>query len=408
MKSTSSVKSKFALLLSSTTKTVIACVLGLGMAPDFGWSQSAIIDRGPDHQRWQAVTSIEDNAGGLTATTNQWIEIASGLNRWDSAGGQWVNSKAEFRALAGRFVVQEASFQLSLGETPVAKNAVDMVLPDGGRISSHVFAVQLWDAAGNQGLTIATPKDVVGKLAAPNRVVYESAFDGIDADLEYVVGLDGVHQNVVIRGAIPDAQKAGLDPETTRIEVWTEILEAPGFTLNPMVLRQEADPVVRAQMAEPDWVDDGIDFGSMQMPMGAAWISKPNAADRTPLLLAKRLVQIGTPARTFLIEQTPYQQAALSLVQNELPPRIRHLASGAGNPAVIAGLNSLSHSGRETPQPLSLEAIYSFRDSMALADIGRRAGSESKGLMEPRDVLVLDYQALSTTSDFTFNGTTTY
>src|SRR5207245_8362183 len=111
------------------------------------------------------------------------------------------------------------------------------------------------------------------QVAAPNRVVYVGAFESgvdgvaIDADLEYLLTLDGLHQNVLLRGPLPDPKALGLDPEQVRLEVWSEILAGPVPKVNPVVVWAELDPAVRAQLAEPDWIDDFLDFGSMFMPL---------------------------------------------------------------------------------------------------------------------------------------------
>ena len=62
-----------------------------------------------------------------------------------------------------------------------------------------------------------------------------------------------------------------LDPNV-RLEVITEFLEAPQPSITEWAIRTERDPARRAQLAEPDFMDQILSFGNiMQMASGRAF-----------------------------------------------------------------------------------------------------------------------------------------
>jgi hypothetical protein len=376
------------------------------------------IEASLDQRTWHTVSVVQDESGLPITVTNQWVELATGLMRPDPATGESVPCKAEFEELEGGFVVRQTRYQLILGKSPTDPQAVAVLLPDGQRMRSRVLAIQLWDAAANKGVTIATVRDAPGKLVEPTRVVFADAFEGaieglpLEADIEYAIGLDGLHQNVVLRDGLPDLAKIGLDakPETVRVEVWTEFLEFPAPQLEPVVLWAEPDPAVRAQLAGPDWIDDRLDLGSVQMPMGRARVANAALAEPATLPLVKYWTQIGEPARTFLIEQTPYVEALKLMADAPKENNGRLFALGHekrhGEPRATRKPRRAAE--RDVPK---LVAGTSARNRAAVASSSpqREAGiTAGGGGALRRSALVLDYQLLSSSTEITLRGDTTY
>ena len=95
----------------------------------------------------------------------------------------------------------------------------------------------------------------------PNRVVFRSGFEGLDADVLYVWKHNSFSQNVILneQPALP----VGMDPKTTVLEVVTEFVEAPVPVLNEQVSKQGG---------RPDMVDHvTIGFGQMLVLRGHAF-----------------------------------------------------------------------------------------------------------------------------------------
>jgi hypothetical protein len=42
-----------------------------------------VVEAGPHHRTWQSVAVAVDEAGQFLTTTNEYVELATGLNRWD-------------------------------------------------------------------------------------------------------------------------------------------------------------------------------------------------------------------------------------------------------------------------------------------------------------------------------------
>ena len=58
---------------------------------------------------------------------------------------------------------------------------------------------------------------------------------------------------------------------TTRLEVFTEFIEAPVPQVTGHILESETDPVRRQAMVSPDWIDDFLDFGELKFIQGRAF-----------------------------------------------------------------------------------------------------------------------------------------
>src|SRR5439155_268997 len=101
--------------------------------------------------------------------------------------------------------------------------------------------------------------------------VYRSGFDGLDADVLFVWRHKSISQNVILkkRPVLPD----GLDPETTRLEVVTELVDCPKPALNSVLLKQDGKRDLRDDVT--------IGLGSLLAMRGKAF---PVEADQSVVL----------------------------------------------------------------------------------------------------------------------------
>lgn len=161
---------------------------------------------------------------------------------------------------------------------------------------------------------LAVVKDAVGELLPPNQIIYRNAFDNVSADVVYTYRKSGLEQDVILRQCPPDPEEYGLLAEATRLEVLTEFFEAPTPGKQVRVLDRVEDPELRLAMAEPDWTDEELDFGSFQMAEGRAlslseWLEGRTA--EPPIPVGKRWVEDG--GRTILFESADYWSLASAL-----------------------------------------------------------------------------------------------
>jgi hypothetical protein len=100
---------------------------------------------------------------------------------------------------------------------------------------------------------------------------------GLAADLRVVYELGEIHHDVILRER-PNPEllaRLGFQEEHLRIEVWTEFFEAPEPSRTLTILRQEPDATLRQRMAEPDLVDEALDFGELRFGSGRAFAESP-------------------------------------------------------------------------------------------------------------------------------------
>src|SRR5262245_50021011 len=208
--------------------------------------QTQIIDRGPHHRTW-AWTSIEMSPDGIaTERKNSFVELSCGMHRWNQAEGNWTESQEVIELFQDGAVARQSAYQVIWAPNLNSAGAIDVEI-DGQRLRSHILGLAVYDTATQSSTLLAEPKDSIGELHNNNLIVYRDAFSGVLADVHYVYRKHGLAQDVLIRENI--TLPAGFNPETTRLEVWTEFIDAP-------VPRK--DPSVRGGMA-----DETLVFGSM-------------------------------------------------------------------------------------------------------------------------------------------------
>src|SRR5439155_12613242 len=97
-----------------------------------------------------------------------------------------------------------------------------------------------------------------------------------------------------------------MDPATSRIEVWTEFFAPPTPEIQTVVLSEVEDPIARAGMVEPDFTEQSLSFGQVQLGTGKAFAddSDPSAAAAGAVAISKRWQVID--GRTFLLEAAQY------------------------------------------------------------------------------------------------------
>src|SRR6185436_11922678 len=105
-------------------------------------------------------------------------------------------------------------------------------------------------------------------------------------------------QDVVITRRL-DPEKYGFPAETTRIQIFTELYEAPRPEKIRRPIYVEEREQVRRAMKSPDLVDEVLGFGEFVLATGRAFGSGA-ASEGAAAPVAKELVT--KEGRTFLIE----------------------------------------------------------------------------------------------------------
>src|SRR5713226_4266174 len=95
----------------------------LADAPSF-----SIAERGPHHRLWT------NSAGGT------YTELANGLHYLDP-NGNWVESSEEIQIVNGVAFARQGQHQVTFAASPADVPAIDLRMPDGGRLQSRVAGI---------------------------------------------------------------------------------------------------------------------------------------------------------------------------------------------------------------------------------------------------------------------------
>ena len=185
-----------------------------------------------------------------------------------------------------------------------------------------------------------------------------------------------LEQNLVIRSSLPapDSLGAGLNNQSTVLQVWTEFSNPPEPRVSAITNNGVEDDLV-------------LDFGAMKMIQGQTFAT-PQTQGPSPLENGlhsqKKWAHIN--GRTFLIESVEYQ--SLSNKLQTLPPHASIPAPGSNSIPATAALFPL--------QP-RLRADRPVSTPMQLV----QASPAQPGL-------VLDWTMVTSSTDYDFRGDTTY
>jgi hypothetical protein len=182
---------------------------------------------------------------------------------------------------------------------------------------------------------VATVKqNAPGELVPPNQVVWRSAFDGLEADVVVLWKHHLFSHSVVLKEQ--PALPAGMDPNSTVLEVLTEFVEAAMPTLNRQVW---------SVVGQPDVVDDvTIGFGQLLFIRGHAFatgagqpvnVGVENLADPDAVAVRKQWQKLED-GRVFLVESVPWPE--LSPLLAGLPLRQQAKNGKTPLPAAQASL----------------------------------------------------------------------
>ena len=314
--------------------------------------------------------------------------------------GQWVESQEVIELLQGGAgaIARQGPLNVVFSPNINTAGAIDMHTPDGKRFRSHVLGLAYMDAATGSNVMIAEVKDSTGQLVAPNEVIYPDAFTDYIADIRYVWRKGSFEQDVILRQKPAAPEAYGLSSESTRLQVWTEFIEAPVGTQRTVVLREEKDPQRRLTMQEPDLLDHVFDFGATRIGPGKAFLLDHIAGANTRPNAPVGKVWATIEDRTFLIESVDY--APIKTLLDTLPARREDRPAGNGNEQFAGRRKTVSRAQWATMLPKAPGAA-SEKSKQRNIELAAR-GPMNKGL-------VIDYTArLVSTNNMVFRSDTTY
>ncbi len=276
-------------------------------------SAPVVVERGPSHRVWQRTTYVQTPSGKRLPRVSRYVELATGMHYWED--GQWKESRAEIELAPDGAVARRGSHKVSFAPNINTRGSIALETEDGKHFRSHILGLAYTDEACGQSRMIATIKDSIGELTPPNQVLYPDAFTDYRADVRYTYTKAGFEQDIILREQLDSPATYGMNPETTRLEVYTEFVEAPTpIAVQTVVVAEGTDPRIAQTLQEPDLVDEQLDFGAMRMGPGHAFPleARPQMRDEATPTGKRGSRREG---RQLLIEKVEYFQIAPQLDQ---------------------------------------------------------------------------------------------
>jgi hypothetical protein len=339
---------------------------------------ATVVARSGSSRTWARITSRTNAAGRVSFATNTaYIELGSGLCY--KTNGQWVDSVAQIGIVADGASATQAQHTVHFaGNANTAGGAIHLVAPDGKVFDSRVYGLAYRDRVSGTNVLLAPLQDCQGTVVGSNRVVYADAFNGLKADIEYVLTKAGLEQNVILREQppVPEYVAVGLSSASTRLEVLSEFFSPPAPTKKRSLVVGDVEE------------DTVISFGGMGIGMGKAFFTQGQNGPTAAGLGRVSKHWTALDGRDFLIEEVPY--AAISNAVQNLP---LHASAAPAGTAVkrLAALEPLL--------PKEVASAGAPKTMKLSESMPRQAG------------LVLDYTVIlwsDMTFPFVFQSDTTY
>jgi hypothetical protein len=327
-------------------------------------------ERGPDYRVVLKLDTTTNDAGQIVSTTNQaYVDLATGMH-FRTARGEWAETIERFDILPqGGAAATNGQHKVYL-PSDIYSGVIEIITADGRHLQNRPLGISYFD--GTNSVLIAELTNSVGqRLPSGNQVIYTNCFTDFQADLLCTYRKAGFEADLIFREQPPGPKQYGLDPGSSRLQLLTEFFDT-------------AEPALRTStLKSPEGLEDAtLSFGSMRMHQGKAFsIGDTNSA--TPVFKSWMHLE----GRTFLLEEVPYLRVKVPLQKlsaamtpvKRVPGKVTHVAS----------------TRRQLP-PLRVVQATSKAIQIAKVDLQRKSG------------VVLDYQIVSSTSNFVFKGDTTY
>lgn len=369
---------------------------------------------------WDVVEQVwgfVDFTGEVAYSTNRFVTLATGLNRWDELTASWVPARAEFvRANSGHYLCWETQYKVIVGRDLSEDTVVDFFTPDGMRLQSRIVGVALVDGGSGESVMLGEVRACAGEWVAADEIVFGDAFDGLRADVRYKVALDRFEQELVLREQIPEelVRGFGIRPGKARLAVITEFFDS-------------AEPLL-----ERRGLNGGIDlsFGSMRMVLGRAFGVGGDGSGETwervfdSVCVEKSWEKLD--GRQCLVEWVELKALAPWLEKLPLPgeARLERMKSGmkrvalkAGGPGGATGSERQETAEAGHAWPKSAVPSVELRTNPEGRRLERwkleRAEAElwgARGAVAQRAEpgVAIDYTLLVAATNFTFKADTTY
>jgi hypothetical protein len=183
----------------------------------------SIQQRGANDRVWLKTSSCLNAAGELSVTTNSFIEVATAMHY--NENGEWKESRDLIELTSeGAAAATRGPCKAYFGQNLAGPEGIRLVSRTGLSAQTRPLGLFYHDVASGKTVQLAALRDCGAELLPPNQIVWKGIFDTMDADFRVTYTKALIEGDLILkqRPKPPQAYDPGLDPATTRLELWHE------------------------------------------------------------------------------------------------------------------------------------------------------------------------------------------
>src|SRR5688572_4461251 len=261
------------------------------------------LDRGRDHVRWRTTNQVQ-TAQGVVNVPSEYVQVESGLHRFDQNTASWVVTDPRFELFQDGAILRNLQYSAIFTPSVADPDAIDLQLPSGERMIGQIMGIAY--VFNEQSVLVTEIRPCAGEING-NWLIYRSAFTDYDIDVLFKAERSGLSQWLTIKEQLPHPRAffPEAQAEEVHVELMTEWTQAPVPQKEVRVL----EPAANGQRA---LTHERIRIGSAEFLGGRAF----GIAGDYSLPIASSWETIEN--RVFLLEKIPWRKLAPEL--QKLPP----------------------------------------------------------------------------------------
>ena len=207
-----------------------------------------VVQKDANSQIWERTTYEQLSNGDVVPHVHRYQEIATGLNFKDPDTGEWEESSETIELIPGGAAARHGQHKVTFAADLATFGAIDVEMPDGQHLQSHLLGLSYFDRSSGQSVFIAQVTNSIGQLVSSNQVWYDNAFTGVKAGVRYTYTRGGFEQDVILEEQPPAPEVYGLD--SGRISFFRSIILREVVKLRYERLLREIGSSIRQQLRD--------------------------------------------------------------------------------------------------------------------------------------------------------------
>lgn len=118
------------------------------------------VELGPHHRTWQKIVEVQDENGFLQSRTNSYVELGTGLHRFDQLKQEWTEASDEIDILEDGAVARKSQHRVSFaGNLNDPNGTINLLTPESHRLRSRVIGLAYTEMDTGKSTFISEVKD---------------------------------------------------------------------------------------------------------------------------------------------------------------------------------------------------------------------------------------------------------